>query len=77
MDDWPSCMRLAAGLACGLWNGMLVAFLRLQPIVATLVLMVAGRGIAQLITGGQITTFNDATFARIAGGTIFAIPRQS
>jgi len=65
---------LAAGLACGLWNGMLVAFLKLQPIVATLVLMVAGRGIAQLVTGGQITTFDDASFAALAGGTIFAIP---
>lgn len=65
---------LAAGLACGLWNGMLVAFLKLQPIVATLVLMVAGRGIAQLITAGQITTFNDPSFAALAGGTVFGIP---
>ncbi|MCH8614641.1 ABC transporter permease [Sphingomonas sp. SM33] len=65
---------LAAGLACGLWNGVLVAFLKLQPIVATLVLMVAGRGIAQLVTGGQITTFDDAPFSALAGGTIFAIP---
>jgi galactofuranose transport system permease protein len=39
---------LAVGLACGLWNGFLVAVLDIQPIVATLVLMVAGRGIAQL-----------------------------
>ena len=65
---------LTAGLACGLWSGMLVAFLKLQPIVATLVLMVAGRGIAQLVTGGQITTFDDASFSALAGGTIFAIP---
>jgi ribose/xylose/arabinose/galactoside ABC-type transport system permease subunit len=65
---------LGAGLACGLWNGVLVAFLRLQPIVATLVLMVAGRGIAQLITSGQITTFNDEAFAAIAGGSLLTIP---
>ena len=39
---------LATGLLCGLWNGVLVAVLRIQPIVATLVLMVAGRGIANL-----------------------------
>ena len=65
---------LAAGLACGLWNGILVAFLRLQPIVATLVLMVAGRGVAQLITGGQITTFNDASFEAIASGSLLGIP---
>lgn len=51
-------MALAAGLACGLWNGLLVAVLGIQPIVATLILMVAGRGIAQLITEGAILTFN-------------------
>jgi len=45
---------LLAALACGLWNGLLVTRLGLQPIIATLILMVAGRGIAQLLTGGQI-----------------------
>ena len=44
---------LGAGLVCGLWNGFLVAVLGMQPIVATLILMVAGRGIAQLITEGH------------------------
>ncbi|WP_395623289.1 ABC transporter permease [Sphingomonas daechungensis] len=74
--SWTSAVvyALTAGLACGLWNGMLVGFLKLQPIVATLVLMVAGRGIAQLITGGQITTFDDASFAALAGGTLLTIP---
>src|SRR5437870_12682275 len=48
---------LGAGLICGLWNGFLVAVLGMQPIVATLILMVAGRGIAQLITEGRIVTF--------------------
>ena len=42
---------VGAGLLCGLWNALLVAVFRIQPIVATLILMVAGRGIAQLITG--------------------------
>jgi len=43
---------------CGLWNGFLVAYMRIQPMVATLILMISGRGIAQLITNGlrvQIT----------------------
>jgi len=47
---------LAAGTLCGLWNGLLVSRARIQPMVATLILMVAGRGIAQLITNGQIMT---------------------
>lgn len=67
-------MALAAGLACGLWNGLLVAVLGLQPIVATLVLMVAGRGVAQLITDGQITTFTDASFTSIATGSALGVP---
>jgi simple sugar transport system permease protein len=37
---------------CGLWNGVLVAYVRIQAMVATLILMIAGRGIAQLITNG-------------------------
>ena len=45
-------LALGAGLLCGLWNGVLVAIFGIQPIVATLILMVAGRGIAQLITEG-------------------------
>src|ERR1051326_820637 len=41
---------VAAGLAVGLANGVLVAYAGIQPIVATLIFMVAGRGIAQLIS---------------------------
>ncbi|MCA9284535.1 MAG: ABC transporter permease [Phycisphaerales bacterium] len=50
---------LAVGAACGLCNGVLVSFGGVQPFVVTLVLMVAGRGVAQLVTGSQITTFHD------------------
>lgn len=47
---------VGAALVCGMWNGLLVAGAGMQPIIATLILMVAGRGVAQLITGGQIIT---------------------
>ena len=53
---------LATGMLCGVWNGVLVAVLGIQPIIATLVLMVAGRGIAQLITEGTILTFTNPGF---------------
>jgi ribose/xylose/arabinose/galactoside ABC-type transport system permease subunit len=46
---------IAASGACGAVNGLLVANLGIQPMVATLILFTAGRGIAQLITAGQIT----------------------
>jgi simple sugar transport system permease protein len=55
---------------CGVWNGVLVSYGRIQPMVATLVLMIAGRGIAQLITNAiQIVIFND-TYAFIGNGYI-------
>jgi galactofuranose transport system permease protein len=58
---------LVAGL-CGLWNGLLVAYGRIEPMVATLILMIAGRGIAQLITNAiKIIIFND-TYAFIGNG---------
>ncbi|MBS7544487.1 ABC transporter permease [Ancylobacter oerskovii] len=65
---------LGAGLACGLWNGFLVAVLGIQPIVATLILMVAGRGIAQLITEGRIVTFSSPELAFIGGGSVLGLP---
>ncbi|WP_137152555.1 ABC transporter permease [Devosia sp. FKR38] len=65
---------LAVGLACGLWNGFLVAVLDIQPIVATLVLMVAGRGIAQLITEGSIVTFNDPSLIFVGTGSFLGFP---
>jgi simple sugar transport system permease protein len=37
---------LAVAALCGLWNGLLVAKVGMQPIIATLILMVAGRGVA-------------------------------
>lgn len=47
-------IAIAVGGLCGAWNGFLVAKMRIQPMVATLILFTAGRGIAQLITDGKI-----------------------
>ncbi len=65
---------LLAGLAAGLVNGFLVGYVGIQPIVATLILMVAGRGIAQLVNQGQIVTFDYAPFAFIGSGHLLGIP---
>lgn len=67
-------VTLASGVLCGLWNGVLVALLKIQPFVATLILMVAGRGIAQLITQGQIVTFNSDSLAQLGSGTLLLFP---
>ena len=67
-------LPLLASIACGLWNGFLVADLGVQPIVATLVLMVAGRGIAQLITHGQIISISNSAYHFIGGGHLLGFP---
>ena len=65
---------LIFSLLAGLWNGLLVAYAGIQPIIATLILMVAGRGIAQLITQGQIVVFIHEPFQHIGSGFLFGLP---
>jgi ribose/xylose/arabinose/galactoside ABC-type transport system permease subunit len=66
--------NLTAGTLCGLWNGLLVSRARIQPMVATLILMVAGRGIAQLITNGQIMTIYYTPYFWFGNGYILGLP---
>jgi simple sugar transport system permease protein len=67
-------LALGVCVLLGLWNGFLVAVLGIQPIIATLVLMTAGRGLAMLVTDGQITTVHNGTFKDISGGFVLAVP---
>ncbi|ROO62012.1 simple sugar transport system permease protein [Micromonospora sp. Llam0] len=69
-------VALALGLSVllGLWNGTLVAAIGIQPIIATLILMVAGRGLAQLITDGQIINVNSAPYKVIGAGYALTLP---
>lgn len=47
-------LALLIGVICGAMNGFLVSYMKVQPMVATLILLTAGRGIAQLVTGSFI-----------------------
>lgn len=67
-------VSLGVALLCGLWNGILIAVVDIQPIIATLILMVVGRGIAQMITSGQIAIFNDEGLAFFGAGTLGGVP---
>ncbi len=67
-------ISIGVGALCGLWNGFLVAFLDIQPIVATLILMVAGRGMAQMITQATIATFVNEGLAFLGVGYVFSLP---
>lgn len=67
-------LALGAGAVAGVWNGVLVAVVGIQPFVATLILMTMGRGIAQLVTEGRILTFTDPAFAWLGSGTLLGLP---
>ena len=69
-------LTLATGLLCGLWNGLLVAILEIQPIIATLILMVAGRGVAQMIDDGKIITFRSEFFSALSTGQVLTVPSR-
>ncbi len=78
----PAAVAFGAAVLCGLlvavaagaWNGFLTSGCGIQPMVATLVLMVAGRGIAQLITDGTIITFDDPLLSFIGNGHLLTLP---
>ncbi|WP_349899653.1 ABC transporter permease [Parafrigoribacterium soli] len=65
---------LVLAIVLGLWNGLLVSVIGIQPIIATLILMTAGRGLAMLITQGQIITVTSAPYKVIGGGYWLALP---
>lgn len=65
---------LGVGLLAGAWNGLLAAVIGMQPIIATLILMVAGRGVAQLLTGGQIIQISARGYLRLGDGFFAMVP---
>jgi ribose/xylose/arabinose/galactoside ABC-type transport system permease subunit len=73
---WPLAIGLSlfVGIAAGLLNGSLVAFAGVQPIVATLALLVAGRGLAQIFTSGQLLIITDPVVLALGQARPFGIP---
>src|SRR5579871_4031073 len=72
-------IALGVGLLCGLWNGFLVAILDIQPIIATLILMVSGRGIGlmiNLIYGGTNPSFISPLLQGLSVGHVSLIPTR-
>jgi ribose transport system permease protein len=61
----------------GWFNGWLITRFQIQPIVATLVLFIAGRGVAQVVTNGNLQAFNEPSFQVIGLGRPFGIPIQA
>ncbi len=69
-------LPLVAAMACGLFNGMLVSVLGVQPIIASLILFISGRGIAQVLTNGNLQTFSNPAFSYLGTGRILGLPFQ-
>jgi galactofuranose transport system permease protein len=67
---------LLAALVCGLFNGAIIAVLKVQPIIATLILFISGRGIAQVLTNGNLQTFSNPEFSYLGTGKILGFPFQ-
>jgi ribose transport system permease protein len=66
MPLWMSLvLALAAAAVFGLFNGILVGAFKFQPIVATLILMISGRGIAQLFNDGVVISFYGDEYSAI------------
>jgi ribose transport system permease protein len=72
---WPAMtIAVAAGALVGLVNGGLVAFAGIQPIVATLGLLVAGRGLALVFADGRLVELFDPTLNTIGNGAVLGVP---
>jgi ribose transport system permease protein len=65
---------ILAGLLVGVFNGVVVAVARVQPIVATLGILVAGRGIALVITGGALVELFVPFFRTVRLGKFLGVP---
>lgn len=67
-------VAIGGGAAVGLVNGVLIARFGIQPIVATLALLVGGRGLALVFAQGRLTEVFDPTLGVIGSGRVFGIP---
>lgn len=73
---WPVALAIAllVGALAGAINGSLVAFVGIQPIIATLAMLVAGRGLAQIFTNGQLLVVTDPVVLALGQARPFGIP---
>ena len=67
-------LALIVSALLGAVNGVLVAYIGLQPFISTLIMMLAGRGIAKVITSGQNTSASSDPFRWIANGYLIGLP---
>ena len=75
---YPIAVAMIAALVicsvAGMWNGMLVSRVGMQPIIATLILFVAGRGIAMVFTNAMVIWLYAKPFAILGQGYVLGLP---
>jgi ribose/xylose/arabinose/galactoside ABC-type transport system permease subunit len=69
-------LPLIVAALCGLFSGSLVSLLGVQPIIATLILFISGRGIALVLTNGNLQTFSNPAFSYLGTGRVLGLPFQ-
>ncbi|MGW5723313.1 ABC transporter permease [Amycolatopsis sp. NPDC003865] len=67
-------VAVIAGVVSGLFSGYLVAYLGIQPIIATLALLVGGRGLALVIAHGQLVQLRNQDFLALGTGDLLGVP---
>ncbi|MEU8638053.1 ABC transporter permease [Amycolatopsis sp. NPDC048633] len=67
-------VAVIAGVVSGLFSGYLVAYLGIQPIIATLALLVGGRGLALVIAHGQLVQVRNQEFLELGTGDLLGVP---
>lgn len=67
-------VAVIAGVVSGLFSGYLVAYLGIQPIIATLALLVGGRGLALVIAHGQLVQVRNQDFLELGTGDLLGVP---
>ena len=75
MNIWLACLLgIVGGLICGMINGLVITKLRVQPIVATLAMLSAARGLAWILSGARsLSGFSDS-FVALGQTAIGPIP---
>ncbi|SFW92273.1 ABC transporter permease [Amycolatopsis australiensis] len=67
-------VAVIAGVVSGLFSGYLVAYLGIQPIIATLALLVGGRGLALVIAHGQLVQLHNRDFLALGTDDVLGVP---
>ncbi len=67
---------VAIGIVCGLINGLIIVFGRVNPVIATLATLAAFKGVAQLVSDGRAQGYTgaDPFFVFLARGTLLGVP---